>query len=513
MPTIERMISQLICVEVNLQEINNNPQKSEELKKQIREFQWGGVILFEGEIESSSKLIDELQKTSEIPLFVCSDLERGAGQHFRGATYFPSNMAIGATGELDHAFRAGKITAQEAKEIGINAIFAPIVDVNNNPQNPIINIRSYGGNPRMVGDMAEAFIRGCQAEGVMATAKHFPGHGDTSDDSHMKLPVIKKTVKELEKTELYPFKRAVKSDVGAIMSAHIAVPSLDESMTPATLSKRIMTDLLRVKLGFEGIVFTDALIMDGVKKEYLKSQAVKAVLAGCDILLMPPSPVDAFNQVKKAFEEKIIPFEVIESSYNRILKKKSIFCSLDYKRNLNRINSTKNKSFAKLLAQDSVTKVRGSAKLPVNYSGKDIINILIDQDDKPGIWKNYSLKLKEKYNVSTFLIGSEVSDENIENIDKNLKDDALIIISFFSQIKECKDNIYPGKNVLKWLREIIANKKDTIVITFSNPYLINKIPGIKNYYCTYSDSPESQDAVMEVIFGGMHPKGISPVTL
>jgi beta-N-acetylhexosaminidase len=528
MNNLNKKIAQLICISVIPAEISLLPEKKAGLMKMVQEYQWGGIIVFYGELESTARLIAELQEISEIPLFVCSDLENGAGSLFSGATLFPSNMSIAATRNLDAAYKAGKITAQEAKEIGINVIFAPCVDVNSNPANPIINIRSYGESPSLVSDFSQAFVTGCQIEGVMATAKHFPGHGDTSEDSHIKLPVIKKSRKALDKVELFPFKKIIKDDIGGIMTAHIAVPGLDKSMKPATLSKPVITDLLRNEFGFEGIVFTDALIMGGITNNQEESPVVQAVLAGCDILLMPPDPVKALDEICTAVEAKTITLDIIETAYERIQSYKKIYCQPEYKRDLKRVNSEKNKNFARLVATESVTEIKCSVPLPlrpetvqsversrngqVGASGK-IINLLIDHDDEPFVWNTFSDKLKNLFDIDTVVIGAKVSPDRLAEIDKIIKGADLVILSYFSRIRAWKGQLYPEKFILDWLNKNIIANKDVITVTFSNPYLLNKLPGIKDYYCTYSDSHYSQDAIIEVLFKGLKPNGVSPVTL
>jgi beta-N-acetylhexosaminidase len=513
MNELTKKVAQLICIPVVPAEICSSPAKKTELKKLIKEYQWGGIIVFWGELESTALLIDELQSISGIPLFVCSDLENGAGSLFYGATLFPSNMAIAATQDLDTAYKAGKITAQEAKDIGVNVIFAPCVDVNSNPANPIINIRSYGEDPARVSDFSQAFIQGCQVEGVMATAKHFPGHGDTAEDSHIKLPAIKKSRKGLDKVELLPFRKVIKDDVAAIMSAHIAVPSLDKTMVPATLSEPVITGLLRNEFGFAGLIFTDALIMGGVVNDFMDSLSVRAVLAGCDILLMPPEPEKALDEIIRAVEENVIAREKIETAYQRILKYKKIYCQPGYKRDLKRVNSEKNKNFARKVATEALTAVKSSVPLPLKPEKRNILNILLDDDDDPNVWKILAGKLKQDYQVNTLLIDSTATNEKLGQIAEKIKDADLVILSYFSRIKAWKGRLYPEPFVLDWLAKNIIANKDVITITFSNPYLINKLPGIRDYYCTFSDVPESQQAVLELLFGSLEPKGISPVTL
>jgi beta-N-acetylhexosaminidase len=510
MTSLREKLAQLICVEVRGNELNTKPEKYNEIKDSLIKNQWGSIIIFDSSVEQSSSLIDDFQASSKIPLFVCCDLERGAGQHFKGGTHLPYNMAIGATRNLDYAYKSGKITAQEAKDIGVNVIFAPDADVNSNPNNPIINIRAYSEDPVLVADMAQAFIKGCQAEDVLATAKHFPGHGDTSEDSHYKLPIIKKSRKQLDKIELLPFKQLIEDDLEAIMSSHIAVSSLDKELVPATLSYKIMTELLRNELNFKGLIFTDALMMGGVKEE--ESIYVKAVLAGCDILLMPQDSIQALDDLENAVKEGKITEERIQESLDRISFYKEKYVQKNYKKSFSRINSEKNKAFAKISSEASLTKIKESISLPIDNTKQKIVNILIDQDDLPDVWNKYSCKLSKEYGVKTIVIKSDVTSEKLEELLQGISEKDLLIISFFSKIRAWKENNYPEKFVIKELEKLIS-KNENIVITFSNPYLLRKIKGIKDYYCTYSDSEESQKAVLEMLFKGLKPEGISPVTI
>ncbi|MBM3270226.1 MAG: hypothetical protein FJZ01_21540, partial [Candidatus Sericytochromatia bacterium] len=263
---------------------------------------WGGYIVFRGRPDLPD-LLTALQEASPHPLLIASDIEWGAGQQVAGATLLPCLMAIGATGDEAAAYEAGRITAVEARAAGINWAFAPVADVNVNPRNPIINIRSFGEDPRQVARLVAAWVRGAQEHGLLATAKHFPGHGDTETDSHSRLPTIRAEAPRLAEVELPPFEAAIEAGVGAIMTGHLAVPALDPSGLPATLSRPIMTDLLRGRLGFGGLLVTDALIMGGIAAEWTEEDAVAAALdAGCDMLLMPRDAAAAHDAVVAAVE-------------------------------------------------------------------------------------------------------------------------------------------------------------------------------------------------------------------
>lgn len=296
----------------------------------------GGLIISVGTPLDVATKLNTLQRRSRLPLLVAADLETGAGFRMRGAvhlpglhdlggaTNFPALMAVGAADDPFLAYEMGRITAMEARAVGIHVPFAPVLDVNSNPDNPIINTRSFGEDPQRVGDLGVCFIRGMQEHGAIATGKHFPGHGDTETDSHLALPVIRTDRARLEAVELPPFRRAVEAGMGALMTAHIAIPELTgEPSLPATLSPRVLTGLLRETWGFGGLVFTDAMDMNAIDRLFGRGEAsVRAVEAGADVLLMPPNPDEAIRAVTQAVLSGRIPESRIDASVRRILSAK-----------------------------------------------------------------------------------------------------------------------------------------------------------------------------------------------
>ena len=266
----------------------------------------GGVILLGGSAAEITLKTKQLQKLSHVPLFVTADIEEGVGQRFSGGTEFPPPMALGEIAKYDLktaiklTYDMGKIIGKEALSIGINWMLAPVVDINNNPNNPVINIRSFGETPDMVSQLAKAFIEGTKNYPILTTAKHFPGHGNTNNDSHLELPVIDYDFKRLNNLELVPFREVINIQVDSIMSAHILINNWDKK-NPATLSKKILTQQLRKEMNFEGLIITDALIMGGISKYFsTKEIAIKAVKAGANILLMPDNPqytIDAIYSI------------------------------------------------------------------------------------------------------------------------------------------------------------------------------------------------------------------------
>src|SRR5580700_8234259 len=273
----------------------------------------------------TAALTNQLQGRSKLPLLIGADFERGTAMRLDEGTSFPTAMAVAAAGESKDAYTMGKVTALEARAVGVHWIYAPDADVNNNPANPIINTRSFGENPERVSAYVTEFIRGVQENGGLATAKHFPGHGDTAADSHIDLPVIQVDRDRLEHLELVPFRAAIAAGVGSIMTAHLNVPALEpDPNTPATLSSNVLTGLLRQQLGFEGLVVTDAMDMGGITVRFAPGDAaVRAFLAGADALLMPPVPDGAYEALLAAVHSGQISQERLDASVRRILEAKA----------------------------------------------------------------------------------------------------------------------------------------------------------------------------------------------
>lgn len=333
--SLERQVAQLVVVRASGFLFDHQilyPQwepPAATLECWIRQLGVGGVILLGGSAVEVGLRSQQLQDWSAIPLLIAADIEEGVGQRFSGATWFPPPMALGAIAHRDLA-RAialaevmGQCTAQEALAIGINWLFAPVVDVNNNPQNPVINVRAFGETPDVVSQLTTAFIRGAQRHPVLTTAKHFPGHGDTDTDSHLHLPVISHPLERLRTLEFLPFEAAIAAGVDAVMTAHLQVPAID-SDAPATLSHALLTAQLRATMDFDGLIVTDALVMGAIAQRYgVEETAVRAIAAGSDILLMPADPERTIAAVCQAVETGQIPLERIHASLDRLWQAKA----------------------------------------------------------------------------------------------------------------------------------------------------------------------------------------------
>ncbi len=302
---------------------------NERLKTWLTTLNLGGVILLGGSAVELSQRTQQLQSWSTTPLLLCADIEEGVGQRFAGATWFPPPMTLGEIAKQDltlaceYARRMGEVTAQEALGIGLNWVLAPIADVNNNPENPVINVRAFGETPAVVSALVSAFIEGAKTYPVLTTAKHFPGHGDTATDSHLHLPVIPHSAERLAQVELLPFQAAIAAGVDTVMTAHLQIPAWDDQ-SPATLSPEILTGQLRKKLGFEGLIVTDALIMGGITQGTTPEEvAIRALEAGADILLMPPDPVQAITAVEQAIHTGRLTETRLDQSLQKIAQAKT----------------------------------------------------------------------------------------------------------------------------------------------------------------------------------------------
>ena len=344
--SIEQKIGQLISVGINATFLNQDSEAFHALKRQVEDNHVGGIILFRGPVYESVVLVNRMQELARYPLLISADLEAGAGMRFDDTVNFPWNMAVGATGNPDLARRQGEVTAREARALGVQQIYAPVVDVNNNAANPVINVRSYGEDPADVARFAAAFTAGAQSAGVIATAKHFPGHGDTAVDSHRGLPEINVGRERLNTVELVPFRAAIESGVGAVMVAHVGLPQIDPtSVKPLPREKRIGpidTDeageiiaesaaipatvspvigrILRNDLKFDGLIVTDALSMSGLTIYFNQDEAaVRALEAGADMLLKPADVDAAFRGVREAVRSGRLTEKRIEESARRLL--------------------------------------------------------------------------------------------------------------------------------------------------------------------------------------------------
>lgn len=515
--SLKEKIGQLICPLINLDAYGEvyEPYMAEALL----EHQFGGYIVV-GEAQRLQRVIHNLQTIAKVPLLMAADIECGAGQMLRGASIFPPNMAIGATEQLENSYLKGKYTALEARKVGVNWAFAPVVDINNNPENPIINVRAFGESRDSVSEMGAAFIKGCQEHGVLASAKHFPGHGDTSQDSHTSLPTITRSAEDFDNFELHPFKAAIEAGVGSIMTAHIAIPALEKENPelPATLSHAIMTTLLRDKLGFKGVIVTDAMIMEGVKGEHSAVEtALQAIEAGCDMILMPENPADIASFFLEAVENGRLSEERLNLSVLRILEIKQQFKLWEdwkTKHDLSSIFHPETLAISEKMFYDSLTLVCDKQQLLPLEKNSQTLHLMINDDMIPGLGQTWLTTLSQyNSNVYHMELDWKSEDETFENIRQITPQFSYYIISLFTQVKAWKDRLSLEPRALKLIQDFAEKELPCVVISFGNPYLIGAFPNISTYACAYLPYYFAEQGMAKALYGELEFKGTLPIQI
>jgi beta-N-acetylhexosaminidase len=493
-----------------------------DIKKLIEDYCVGGIIYFRRNIESLkqvSALSNELQILSinnrpNLPLIISTDQEGGMVNRLIGGTHFPGNMLMGATRQPGMAEKAGRAIAGELKAVGINMDLAPVLDVSNNPLNIVIGTRSFGGEPLLVANMGVAFIKGMQKEGIIACAKHFPGHGDTAVDSHLDLPVIECNRERLEKVEIYPFKAAINEGVDSIMTAHIYVSALESGKgIPATLSYSILTDLLRGKLGYTGIIMTDCLEMKAVADNFGTAEgSVMAIEAGADIVLISHSldkQKAAIEAAVEAVKEGRITEERINQSVLRILRLKERRIGLeslpisDYRK----INKERDEKVAYEISKAGATLVKDEENLiPVNISNNKKILVI----DLP--LKRLSLAEDDMENNNLFVgflrqEGIKVEHKTILKDDREIsipeRIDLAIVCSFGAIFNTCQVKII----------EKLQSSCIPFIVLSNNPYDLQVFPEVPTFLTIYDYSPFNLKVASEIIAGRYKAQGVLPVNL
>ncbi|MCX7974669.1 MAG: glycoside hydrolase family 3 protein [Candidatus Aminicenantes bacterium] len=521
--TLEEKIGQLFFVSISGRFFPADSDEMERLHLLIREKRVGGVILFGGEVYETAILLNHLQSWAKVPLLVASDLERGTGNQINGATVFPPLMALGAADSEELAYEMGRITALEARAVGIHQTYAPVVDVNINPDNPIINTRSVGEDPELVSRIACNFIRGCQENGLIATAKHFPGHGDTDLDSHTLLPVITADEDRLNKVEILPFRKAIEARVRSIMTAHLHVPALDPSPgLPATLSPLIISELLRKKLNFQGIIVTDALTMGGITRSFSSGEAaVRAIKAGVDCLLLPQDIEAAASALKEAVNSGEIPLSRLDESVRRLLQAKALLGLSQQKRiDLNllpyRVGLKEYQQVASKAFIRAITLVKDeNFVIPVVNKNIKIAALSLSSD--PGDYyagRPFIQEIEKRCSqTSSFYADAETGIEYFEQAKKLGQEADIIIIGLFSTLRAGKGSVGLENHHIDLVKEMASLNKPLIVISFGSPYFLRNFPEVPVYICAYRHSPQAQIAAVQAIFGEIEIQGKLPVSI
>ncbi len=501
------------------------------ITQQVATLGLGGVVMSLGSpIEVAAK-VNFLQGRARLPLLVASDVEPGLGRLEGGvfapslmqagsATVLPSNMTIGAGGREADAEAAGLITGREARAIGIHLAFAPTVDVNNNPSNPVINTRSFGEDPAAVARLASAFVRGVQAGGAAATLKHFPGHGDTDVDSHLGLPVITVRRARLDSIELVPFRAGIAAGAASVMTAHIALPTAYGDSAPATLKREVMTGLLRDTLGFRGLTVTDALTMDGVAKGYgVGESAVRAVRAGDDILLMPVDAKVAIDAVVRAVEDGTIPREQIAASVRRILELKvrtgaiaQPTVSLEALREV--VGHPAHQATARAIAERGITLLRDEDALVPLARGQRTLLVTYAPDNDVSAGLAFGAALARQSTVARSVrVTPRTGQPELDSLLTAALAVDRVVVYTYTRTLEGAGRFAIAPRVAAFVESLAQRGVKTIVVAGGNPYVLRQFPSVKSYVVTYGRGAALEEAAASAVSGGSAIGGRIPVSL
>lgn len=479
------------------------------LIKYIDDLKLGGILFHKGDPVTQADVTNRLQKLSRVPLLIALDGEWGLSMRLSNTTRFPKNMMLGAIENDSLIYEYGKEVGRQCKEMGIHINFAPDMDVNSNTENPVIGLRSFGENPEAVAEKGIAYATGLESQGIISVAKHFPGHGDTSEDSHYTLPTVRQTRMRLDSVELYPFKCYIESGFAGVMTAHLKVPTLDKSKEPTSLSSKIVTGLLQKELGFTGLCFTDALAMKGASARKEDNPSLKALQAGNDILLAPATPLSDFETIKQAVAEGKLDKKIIEERCRKVLCYKYIAGLNQYKPiKLQGLSERLNSSHAEWLAQklnaEAITLLKNESDfLPLKQLDKSKIAVVSIGEN---VDCDFQQMLSRYDSIDRFEISWKASTREVARVYSKLEAYDVIICSIHTvRIPESLS-----------LRKL-ASRKNIIYVFFTLPYFSKEykasIRNAKGVVMAYENTPMAQQYAAQLIFGGIAAKGKLPVSI
>jgi beta-N-acetylhexosaminidase len=530
--TLREKIAQLIVIGFSGHPMNTRTREYRKFVHLVSQEHVGGLILVnvtngrtvnKADPLEAASFINRMQRLARVPLLVSADFERGASMRVDATTVFPHAMAFAASRDPNEARLEGEITAREARALGVQWLFFPDADINNNPDNPIINIRSYGEDPAEVSSFVSAFIEGAHSVSkarVLTTAKHFPGHGDTATDTHLNLATINADKPRLPQIEWAPFRAAIQSGTDSVMTAHIAVPALDDLGLPATLSPKILTGILRDELGFKGIVVTDALEMGGIVQGFPGGDAaIRALLAGADVLLMPPDGEMAINAIAAAVKSGRVPQKRIDESVMRILTAKArvgLASSklVDLEAIHSVVNSIESNAVAQQIADHSVTLVRNENGLvPLKSPGSTAFFLLTEGPvSVEGVAFAAELR-KRSAAASVILVDASMTDADLNAAVDHASQASQYVVAAFASVAAYRGSVALGGGFPQMLQKLIATKKPVALLALGNPYLLRNFPEVAAYITTYSTVPPSEIAAVKALFGEIAIGGKLPVTI
>jgi beta-N-acetylhexosaminidase len=548
--SVDQKVGQLLVSSFQSNFISTDSRTFDDLSTAVREYRVGGFHVFGatelaptvllnptygtvtlGQPLEAASTLNRLQGISNLPLLNTADFETGAGFRIQGATTFPRAMAFGATGDEKLAYEAGRVTGEEARALGVHVNFAPVVDVNNNPRNPVINTRSFGEDPALVGRLASAYIRGLQSAGVTATLKHFPGHGDTDVDSHIGLPIIKHPRERLDKIELPPFRAGIAAGAGAVMTGHIELPNLDPSpSTPTTLSAPIVGGLLRDELQFHGLVYTDSMGMQGVTATYSPGEAaVRAVKAGNDIVLHSPDDRAAFNGLLEAAKSGEISAARLDASVERILTAKAR-AGLHRTRTVSldalaaAVGTRANNAIADAVSQRSITLIKDEREQVPMRLERDAQVLYLSVLDYPAGWRiaapsrTFIPELRQRWpNVTAIELSDRSTASEIELVRAMAPRFDAIVASVFVRAASASgrmDLAPPLQALLQQFAKMTSSsKKPFVTVFFGNPYAAMFLRDVPAMILTYDFYDRAETSAVRALAGEAPIGGKLPIAL
>ncbi|GAB4137687.1 MAG: glycoside hydrolase family 3 N-terminal domain-containing protein [Planctomycetota bacterium] len=516
--TLEQKAGQLFVSWILASSVRDEAELGE-LERRIAEVGLGGVIASLGTVEDAADLAARLQRSARIPLLLAGDFEGGVAFRFRGATDMGNQMLVGATGLVRLARAMGEVTAGEAKALGYHWVLAPVLDVNSDPANPIINVRSFGEDPSRVAAMGRAFAAGVRARGLIPCGKHFPGHGDVTTDSHLDLPTVPGGAERLRAVELVPFAAACADGLETVMTGHLSVPGLGERPdVPATLSTRILSGVLRGELGFSGAVVTDALDMGGARKKLPPEEvAVRALAAGADVLLMPPDPLAARDAIVKAVREGRVPEARLDEAVSRILRLKQRAGLLDGRGGVDPswrrlVGTPAAERIADEIAERGMTLVLDrEGLLPLPRDGGTLLVHVLDRDsDEAG--RAFEQALAGCVAAESLRLSDRSSGEAIEAAARAIREARRVLFALHVRVRSYSGRIGlpPG---LDRILAAAGGRKQVAAVSFGNPYLIADLPSAGLYLCAYASGPRVERAAALALRGEAPVTGRLPVSI
>jgi len=521
--TLRQKISQMMVYSMRLGYLSAESARWQEIDNLLESDGIGFLHVWGGETASALTLLNEMQSRSMVPIMVQADLEYGLQARFGAGTQLPWPMALAATGDPTLAFEAGRITAEEGRALGIHLALAPVVDVNNNPSNPIINTRAFSEDPDEVSRYAISFMRGLQSQGMLSTAKHYPGHGDTQTDSHISLAKIPSDSARLWDVELKPFQAIIDAGVDLVMVGHLDAGDFQmEPGIPSSLSPYWLHDILRKKQGFKGAIITDAMAMGGITKHYPDRYAlIQTIKAGSDIIIQNRNYTGSIDWVEEAVKDGLISESRIDESVLRILTLKEKL-GLNKKKTLSlsdmqaRLGTQHNKSVSREIMSKAITLIRDSLNLvPVNANDSQHVYIVDIRDwdhdhDRSVIQTDLQRSLN---NSSAWILDNTDLATTYDNVLASIPDSADVIVNIFSRTKMNKDRVLLPLLQSDFVDSLSRKTPNMIVTSFGTPYLIRAFPGIPTYLVAYSNQSEMQRAVAKALVGRANISGKLPITI